>query len=99
LAVEEKNELPRLKGHILSDEDKETREYILNLMTNHKTNFKEGAVNKDDFKEMLDENLVEFYGNTLCVTEKGIPFTRHICQKIDKYNKATFSAQKFSSGI
>lgn len=91
--------LPTAKGHVLSGEDKRVQRYILNLMTNHKTDFEHGAISAEAFKDMRDEGLLEFDRDTLVVTERGVPFTRHICQRIDEYSPAPNQGARFSSGV
>lgn len=98
-SLEVQGVLPTSKGHVLTGEDREIKDYILDLMTNHHTQFKEGLISQENFTDMIDEDIVRFDKNNLIVTNKGIPFTRHVCQRVDRYAVATSGTPKFSSGV
>lgn len=84
-----KNQIPIIKGHILTNEDLLIRKHILNLMCT--------GITKIDFSsEILDiknilENLKEFEKDeliyidkdTIHIRTKGHPFLRNICMAFD----------------
>lgn len=93
----EEGKLPTFKGHILSEEDKVYKKHILDLMTQYSA-----SIDKLDsvlFKELLSDDLVRIEQERLMITEKGIPFTRHVCQKVDRYSDSVTVENKFSSGV
>lgn len=87
-----KDELPILKGHIHSEEDVYTREQILNVICNLKTNWIENQWNEEE-KELFFERLSNFEADGLItfnefgleVLPEGKPFVRNICMALDKY--------------
>lgn len=84
------NNIPLMRGHVLSDEDKLYREKILKLMTTFEANLD----NSDQLNEaktyldsMIQDNLVKIENNKLKITETGIPFLRNICTVFDQRMK------------
>lgn len=84
------NQLPILRGHLLTDEDLIIRKHILNLMCQFETSWQDRAMCFDEIpevllqlKEMEHDGLVEFVSNGLIVTEAGKPFVRNICMAFD----------------
>lgn len=86
----EKGELPILRGHVLSEEDKIMRRHILNLMTRFETDWSD----KNSFTPYLDsvpDKLKEFVNDGLLIlenkkcrlTDQGRPFLRNICMAFD----------------
>lgn len=64
-------------------------------MCHFETNFKQDSIYKEEhdtiknrLSEMVNDQLVEINGNTIKVTEKGIPFVRNCCMAFDQ-NLAT----------
>lgn len=98
-AVEQAQGLPTFRGHVLSPEDQEYRRYILELMTDFQTTFKDGAIDQGSFSEMLGEGLVRFDRNKLEITPNGKPFCRHVCLLVDRYSHKTIQQQRYSSGV
>jgi oxygen-independent coproporphyrinogen-3 oxidase len=85
------NELPIYRGHVLSEIDLEIRRYILDLMCHFKTEFNKSSKHlhlheeiKLRLSEMINDDLVTIEGNSVRVTEKGIPFVRNICMAFDQ---------------
>lgn len=84
----ENNELPVVKGHILTDEDLEIRTHILNLMCHNKTVFdKESIIYVSAVFEKLEElkldQLVRLTNRTIEIEKKGQPFIRNVCMALD----------------
>lgn len=82
------NKLPIFKGHLLTEEDEQIRQHILNLMCKHETIFE--IENKDLENEVFDRlqefvhnNLVELDEYKISVTEDGKPFVRNIALCLD----------------
>lgn len=100
------NQLPISKGHILTQEDKEIRQHILNLMCNHETDFdildkefEEDAF--DRLKEFVKNCLVEISNKKISVTETGKPFVRNIALCIDEryWQNSAPKQQLFSRSV
>lgn len=86
-----KNEqLPIFRGHLLTEDDLIVRQHILDLMCHFETEI--GEQESFDFYlnvllklgEMVEDQLVEMEGNTLKITEAGIPFVRNVCMIFDR---------------
>jgi oxygen-independent coproporphyrinogen-3 oxidase len=88
----ELNQLPILKGHILSNEDLLVRKIILDLMCNFKTTLTDlkkfdlhYAIFKSKIRPLILDGLAEIQADSLVVLEKGKPFVRNICMTLDFY--------------
>lgn len=87
----ENNEIPVVKGHILTQEDLKIRQHILNLMCQFKTSwypdsnqmFNDMPHTLNQLEEMQKDGLVRIGEHTLEVTEKGQAFVRNICMAFD----------------
>jgi oxygen-independent coproporphyrinogen-3 oxidase len=84
------NQIPIMRGHVLTKEDLILRRHILRLMTQFETSWAEpGEVCDDVFSsierlaEMEFDELVEFQPFGVRVTEKGRPFVRNVCMAFD----------------
>ena len=79
-------EIPTLRGHLLSDEDRRLREQILQFMTRFKVSLE--PEQKDDarsfLRPMIEDGLVTVSGDRLELTEKGTPFLRNACMFFDQ---------------
>ncbi len=79
-------EIPTLRGHLLSAEDRELREQILQFMTRFAVGL--GPAQREDaqsfLRPMIEDGLVELTNGTLKLTEKGTPFLRNACMFFDK---------------
>ena len=81
--------IPVVKGHILSEEDLNIRQHILNLMCRLETSwdlqttFPELPNALEALKEMEADGLVELSDNTIKITEKGRAFTRNVAMTFD----------------
>lgn len=90
----ETNELPVVKGHILSDEDLIIRKHILNLTCDLETSwtkdsmyFKELPDVLISLKEIENDKLIVIEENRIKITEQGRPFVRNICMAFDLHLK------------
>ena len=84
------NQIPVVKGHILTDEDLIIRKHILNIMCQFQTTwhanetyFEELPTIIMQLKEFEQDGLLEFISNGIQVTEKGKAFVRNICMAFD----------------
>ena len=81
--------IPVVKGHMLSEEDLNIRQHILNLMCRLETSwdlqttFPELPNALEVLKEMEADGLVELSDNTIKITEKGRAFTRNVAMTFD----------------
>src|SRR5438128_21320 len=78
-------EIPTLRGHLLSEEDRGLREQILTFMTRFEVNLEpEQRDNAKAFLEsLIEDGLVELGDNKLMLTERGRPFLRNACMFFD----------------
>ncbi|MFH6946252.1 oxygen-independent coproporphyrinogen III oxidase [Flavobacterium sp. FlaQc-50] len=88
------DQLPVVKGHVLTDEDLTIRKHILNLTCefetswNNKTGyFKELPDVLFDLKEMQRDHLIVIEEHKIKITEAGKPFVRNICMAFDLHLK------------
>ncbi|MES3039074.1 MAG: oxygen-independent coproporphyrinogen III oxidase [Bdellovibrionota bacterium] len=82
------SEVPTLRGHVLSEEDRTHRALILELMTRGSVgllNSQQELQAQDFLKEMISDGLVEVKNMSVKVTEKGKPFLRNICVFFDMH--------------
>jgi oxygen-independent coproporphyrinogen III oxidase len=79
-------EIPTLRGHLLSPEDRRLREQILQFMTRFEVAL--GPGQSDDARSylgpMIDDGLVEVSNGSLSLTDKGTPFLRNACMFFDQ---------------
>lgn len=85
-----RGELPVLRGHLLTDEDRIVRQHILNIMCLFETTwdkqdsqFPELAECLQRLEELEADGLVELGKNKLVVPEHARPFVRNICMAFD----------------
>jgi oxygen-independent coproporphyrinogen-3 oxidase len=77
------------KGHVMSQEDLQTRDLILELICNQKANWKIDYLenlnqsNKTKLIEFQKEGLVRMNETSIQVTKEGLPFIRNICMVFD----------------
>lgn len=78
------------KGHILNDEDRDTRNLILELICNHQTTwsyefFAELSYTQlENLNQFQKEGLLDYDQKGIQILEEGIPFIRIICMTFDK---------------
>lgn len=84
------NQIPVVKGHILTEEDLIIRKHILSIMCQFQTTwhanetyFEELPTIIMQLKEFEEDGLLEFISNGIQVTEKGKAFVRNICMAFD----------------
>ncbi len=106
-AIVASGELPVFRGHLLTDEDLQIRQHILNLMCRHRTDWSNGQGSHFDvhstlmrLSEPIDDGLVAVAPHGIEVTEKGRPFIRNICMAMDaRLWRSEPKAQVFSSTV
>jgi oxygen-independent coproporphyrinogen-3 oxidase len=79
-------EVPTLRGHLLTEEDRGLREQILTFMTRFEVDLR--PEQSDDATAFLDpllgDGLVELRDQKLILTERGRPFLRNACMFFDQ---------------
>ncbi len=82
----QQGEIPTLRGHLLSEEDRRLREQILTFMTRFEVGLR--PEQRDDARNYLEplisDGLVEVDGQRLILTERGRPFLRNACMFFDQ---------------
>jgi oxygen-independent coproporphyrinogen-3 oxidase len=82
----QQGEIPTLRGHLLSEEDRRLREQILTFMTRFEVGLR--PEQRDDARNylepMISDGLVEVDGQRLILTERGRPFLRNACMFFDQ---------------
>ncbi len=79
-------EIPTLRGHLLSSEDRQRREQILQFMTRWQVELESDTQAKDVgqfLKPLIEDGLVVLEGRRLGLTENGRPFLRNACMALD----------------
>ncbi|HSQ24543.1 MAG TPA: oxygen-independent coproporphyrinogen III oxidase [Pyrinomonadaceae bacterium] len=79
-------EIPTLRGHLLSEEDRRLREQILEFMTRFKVDLRPGQQKdaKAFLRPMIEDGLVKVSDDSLQLTERGTPFLRNACMFFDQ---------------
>ena len=83
----DRGQIPTHRGHVHTDEDRERRQQILNLMTQLEVDLNspaQAAAAKSFLSEMSKDGLVEVTEQHIRVTEKGRPFLRNACVFFDE---------------
>lgn len=90
----ENDEIPVVKGHVLSVEDLKIRQHILNLMctfqtswSDHMMDFAERGDVIQQLVEMQHDGLLNIEVDRIVITEQGKPFVRNICMAFDLHLK------------
>lgn len=81
------NEIPTLRGHLLSSEDQKRREQILEFMTKWEVELEsdEQLTSVRDFlKTLIDDEIVYFDKRKMKLTPRGRPFLRNACMSLDE---------------
>ena len=82
----QQGEIPTLRGHLLSEEDRRLREQILIFMTNFEVGLR--PEQRDDARSYLEpligDGLVKVDDQRLILTERGRPFLRNACMFFDQ---------------
>lgn len=94
--------LPAEKGHILTPDDLETRQHILNMMCRDNTYYQD-EIPEEVYRRLhplLIDNLVTVDENHICITKRGKYFLRNVCMAFDeKLWLKQPETQLFSSSI
>jgi oxygen-independent coproporphyrinogen-3 oxidase len=83
--------IPITKGHLLSREDLEIRNYILDLMCHFEMKWVSDASElmksevKNRLQELISDELIIETETGYRLTEKGLPFVRNACMAFDTY--------------
>ena len=79
-------EIATLRGHILSEEDRQLREQIVQFMTRFEVDLLPGQCEdaKKFLQQMIEDELVRVTDHALRLTEKGTPFLRNACMFFDR---------------
>ncbi|MEA5256393.1 oxygen-independent coproporphyrinogen III oxidase [Arcicella aquatica] len=101
------NELPILKGHILTEEDLTVRQQILDIMcqfatswTDEEFSFEEKQALFEKLEGFKQDGLLTYDANSLKVNPEGRPFIRNICMAFDKRMlQANTSKKLFSQTV
>lgn len=79
-------------GYILSEEDFLIKQHILNLSCYHKTVFSNNYLSSKtkekiiyNLEPLINDNLIEFKNDEICVTNIGMAFLRNICFAFDQF--------------
>ncbi len=79
-------EIPTLRGHLLTTEDRKHREQILEFMTKSSVEL-ESDEQANDVRQFIsslfEDGLVKLQGRRLVLTERGRPFLRNACMALD----------------
>ena len=96
-------EIPTLRGHLLSAEDRARREQILAFMTKFEVELESDAQAADVktfLSSLLGDGLVKLEGRILRLTDLGRPFLRNACMALDSRLRAKAPDTKvFSSSL
>ncbi len=79
-------EIPTMRGHLLTEEDQERREQILEFMTQFKVGLSQGQQTdaRQFLQPLLEDGLVELSGNEMQLTDVGRPFLRNATMFFDE---------------
>jgi oxygen-independent coproporphyrinogen-3 oxidase len=95
-------EIPTLRGHLLSEEDRRMRQQILELMTKWRVTLEPEQIEdaRNYLSQLIGDDLVHLEGNELVLTEAGKPFLRNAAVFFDQRLRAAAPDRPiFSSAI
>jgi len=95
-------EIPTLRGHLLTEEDRKLRQQILVFMTRLRVTLEPEQVEdaRAYLSQLIDDDLVHLDGNELVLTESGKPFLRNATVFFDQRLRAAAPDRPiFSSSI
>lgn len=86
-------EMPTLRGHVLSDEDRRRADAIRSLMTRGRAPLRseDRADAETQLAELLRDGIVEISGGELRMTALGMPFIRNAAAFFDAYYRSASS--------
>jgi oxygen-independent coproporphyrinogen-3 oxidase len=95
-------EIPTFRGHLLSEEDRNLREQILQFMTRFEVGLRDNqaADARQFLSSLIDDGLVEVADQKLTLTERGRPFLRNACMFFDyRLRRQQPQAKTFSQAL
>jgi len=95
-------EIPTLRGHLLSAEDRDLREQILTFMTSFEVGLQPAQQRdaEDFLAPLIGDGLVKLDRGKLILTEQGRPFLRNACMFFDqRLRRQEPRAQVFSQAL
>ncbi|MEO8382981.1 MAG: oxygen-independent coproporphyrinogen III oxidase [Acidobacteriota bacterium] len=98
----EGGEIPTLRGHLLTEEDRKLRQQILDFMTRLRVTLEPEQVDdaRHYLSQLIDDDLVHVEGRELVLTEAGKPFLRNAAVFFDQRLRADAPGRPiFSSSI
>ena len=98
----EKDEVPTLRGHKLSDDDRRRRERILQLMTSFRVRLSDEEMDdaRTFLSSMLEDGLIELDDHELRIPMRGRAFLRNAAVFFDaQYRAAQPSGPKYSRAM
>lgn len=102
----DRDELPILRGHQLTQNDLLIRKHILNLMCRFETRWTPDEMigigdsfNHELLRELTRDSLITYGLNGIKVLEAGKPFIRNICMALDAYLWENQKIQAFSQTV
>ena len=94
------NNIPTMRGHLLSEDDQKQREKILQFMTQFAVELSSQEMQKLKELDMyLQDGLIELDSNYLKLTPKGEPFLRNVATFFDHYLQKNIEHPTFSKSI
>ncbi len=95
--------LPTMRGHLLTDEDQQQREQILQFMTQQRVTLRDADQAADVrgyLSELITDGLVEIDGLEMRMTERGRPFLRNAAIALDmRLRRNKPDTQLFSQAV
>jgi len=89
LELIQNDQLPVMRGHLLTEHEMNTRKQILNIMCQFTTvlngSCHENLAIKSRLYEMEQDGLIEWDYQRLTVTQKGKPYVRNVCMAFDQH--------------
>jgi oxygen-independent coproporphyrinogen III oxidase len=98
----QQGEIPTLRGHLLSAEDRHLREQILTFMTSFEVGLQPAQRRdaEDFLAPLIGDGLVKLDSEKLILTERGRPFLRNACMFFDqRLRRQEPRAQVFSQAL
>lgn len=98
----QQGEIPTLRGHLLSAEDRRLREQILTFMTSFEVDLQTGQRRDAEvfLAPLIGDGLVKLDHEKLILTERGRPFLRNACMFFDqRLRRQEPRAQVFSQAL
>ena len=95
-------EIPTLRGHVLSAEDRRRRAKIAELMTSFGVHLdsREAASAPVALESLLEDGLVRLDGETLTIPAAGRPFLRNAASFFDEYlGREKPAGPRYSSSV